>query len=265
MENELNIYELNTDEIMVTQGSIVFPEYENLKNQAQELAAEISQIEVNEENIKQSKKLLAAVNREVKELDDRRIKIKKKMLEPYTVFESQVKEIVGIVKEADEIVRLQVKALEETERMEKHRVLLDIFAKRITHYSFRNLFSFTDFLKPKHLNKTTTIESVENEMVEFLEKLAADLKVIGTMPDSDSILDAYIESKDLASAITSHQQKEARKRQIESSKAIVQPEDRIAYLVTVNASNQKELKLIEMILKENGFDYKIDKIEKEVF
>lgn len=261
MENEL---ELNTKEITVHIGNIIFPEYGNLKHQAEKLAAEISQIEVNDENIKQSKKLLAAVNREVKELDDRRIKIKKKMLEPYMEFEAQVKEIVGIVKEADDVVRQQVKALEESERNEKHSILEEIFAKRIVHYSFRNLFSFPDFLKPKHLNKTTSIESVENEMVDFLEKLAKDLKVIESMPDSEAILDAYMQSKDLAAAITSHQQRQARKQQIEASKAIVQPADKIAYMVTINIANLKELKLIEMMLHETGFEFTVDKITKEV-
>lgn len=264
MENELSMPELNTAEITVHIGNIIFPEFENLKRQAEELANEISQIDVNEENIKQSKKLLAAVNRELKELEDKRIKIKKKMLEPYTVFECQVKEIVNIVKEADEIVRQQVKALEELERNEKHSILEDLFSKRIVHYSFRDLFSFPDFLKPKHLNKSTSIESVESEMVDFLEKLAKDLKVIQTMPDSQAILDAYIDSKDLAAAISLYQQREARKAKIEATKALA-PAERIAYMVTTHAANLKELKLVLRIMDENGFECKVDKIEKEVF
>jgi len=235
-----------------------------LKLQAIKLAESIAAVEVNDENIRASKKLLAAVNRSVNELEDRRKKIKRLMLEPYTIFEAQVKEIVGIVKDADEIVREQVKKLEEFERMAKRDTIIEIFEKRIVHYSFRNLFSFKDFLKPKHLNKTTSIESVENEMIDFLETLAKDLKVIETMPDSEDILNLYIDVKDLAAALTLHNQKQARKQQIEASKVMTKPADKIAFLISIHAANQKELKLLEMLLQENGFEYKIDKIEKEV-
>ena len=44
---------------------------------------QIKAVEVNEENIKESKKLLAAVNKRLKELEDKRISVKKMMLEPY--------------------------------------------------------------------------------------------------------------------------------------------------------------------------------------
>ena len=64
-----------------------------VKQQALQLAENLQSVEVNEDNLKQSKKLLAAVNRRKKELDDERIRIKKVMLEPYQEFEEQVKEI----------------------------------------------------------------------------------------------------------------------------------------------------------------------------
>lgn len=41
------------------------------------------------------------------------------MLEPYNEFEKQVKEIVSIVKTADEMVRQQVTQMEEEEREDK--------------------------------------------------------------------------------------------------------------------------------------------------
>src|SRR4051794_7228445 len=116
MENELVV---DIEKIVVKQGSIQFNDYENVKQQAIKLAEEIKTVEVTEDNIKQSKKLLAAVNKRLKELDDKRISIKKVMLEPYQLFEEQVKEIAAIVKDADQDVREQVKYLEEFERLEK--------------------------------------------------------------------------------------------------------------------------------------------------
>ena len=127
MENEL--MNLDVEQISLQQGNINFPEYKRLKQQAQELAEWISNIEVSAENVKENKKLLAAVNKSVNELETRRKAIKNCMLEPYKLFEEQVKEIVGIVKDADEIVRQQVKALEEQERQEKKAKLCKKFIK----------------------------------------------------------------------------------------------------------------------------------------
>jgi hypothetical protein len=152
MENELMKQNEMTNaiaEIQVVQGSVVFGAYHDLKQQASELAEQIRTVDVNEENVKQSKKLLAEVNKRVKQLEDKRISIKKMMLEPYQDFEEQVKEIVGIVKDADAFVRSQVKELEEKERQEKEIQIHELFTKRIQHYSFREIVPFMDFAKPK--------------------------------------------------------------------------------------------------------------------
>ena len=101
---------INTDEIGTLEfevGKISFNAYENIKNKALKLSENLKTVEVSEENIKESKKLIAEVNKDVKKLEDYRIKVKKEMSKPYNDFEIQVKEIVKIVKEADEYVRSQ--------------------------------------------------------------------------------------------------------------------------------------------------------------
>lgn len=260
MEEELMPLDMQ-QQILVTIGKIDFPDYQDLKRQAQDLAEQIANVEVDEENVKQSKKLLAMVNKRCKEIDDRRIAIKKLMLEPYNSFEEQVKEVLAIVKEADEIVRQQVRALEEQERLHKQNILEQIFNKRILHYGFNDLFGFGDFLKPKHLNKTVSIEAVEKEIVQFLERVDADLAAMEPMGNRWEVLNFYRDTKDLATSITLANQAEQRKRQAEGSKALKQPtEGKISYLVSVQCENQKELKLLEILLQENGFEFTTDKI-----
>ncbi|EAD5794130.1 DUF1351 domain-containing protein, partial [Listeria monocytogenes] len=156
----------NIESPVVTQGSILFPAYKKIKSDSLLLAQQIENIEVTEENVKQSKKLLAAVNKEVKNLESERILIKKEMLEPYNEFEKQVKEIVSIVKTADEMVRQQVTQMEEEEREDKKLVLKRMFEKRIRMYDFKTYFTFDDFLENRHLNKSLSINKIESEMVE---------------------------------------------------------------------------------------------------
>jgi hypothetical protein len=247
-------------QILVTMGKIDFPDYKNLKMQAEDLAEQIAGVEVDAENIKESKKMLAAVNKSLKELEDRRIAIKKLMLEPYNDFENQVKEIVMIVKAADELVRQQVKLLEEKERLEKQNALEEIFNKRIRHYGFDDLFTFGDFLKPQHLNKTTAIAAVEKEMVLFLEKVDTDLAAMEHMGNRWEVLDHYRHTKDLAQSISLASQEKERRQQLEESKINKPATAKISYLVSVQCQNEKELKLLHMVLQENGFDFQTDKI-----
>jgi len=254
----------NPKQIIVTQGLVKFTEYQRIKDQAIALAEQIKTVEVNEDNIKESKKLLAAVNKRCKELEDERIRIKKMILEPYQEFEGQVKEIVSIVKDADNEVRQQVKRLEEMDRMTKYNDLDEIFQKRLQHYkTLQDLILFDHFVEPRHLNKTTSIDGAETEMIAFLEKTKIDFEVIGSMNYSSDILNAYMDCFDLAEAMRKVNQEWERKKAIENSGAIKkQPaENQIVYLVTVKVYTQKELKLLEMVLQENEFEFMTDKVD----
>ena len=262
MENELMKEDQVTNaiqKISVVQGSITFGAYEELKRQATALAEQIATVEVTEDNVKVSKKLLAEVNKRVNTLEDKRKEVKKTMLEPYQFFEEQVKENVGIVKDADSLVRDQVKGLEERERLEKESALADIYSKRIQHYSFKDWIPYQDFLKPKHLNKTTSIDSVEREMVNFFEKVEQDMQVIHQMDDVENHINAYLNTYDLGQAIMIVKQDKERKAKIQLGIKKSAPNE-IAYLVSIRVQNQKELKLLEMILQEHQFEYTTDKV-----
>ena len=263
MENEL--LKVDIEGIQIVQGSIEFNDYKRIKEEAEALAEQIKTVDVNEENVKASKKLLAVVNRRLKELEDTRIGIKKTLLEPYQNFEEQVKEIVGIVKEADAEVREQVKLLEEFDRIEKEDAIKEIWKKRIVHYSFGSLIPFEDFACPKHFNKTTSIDVVEKEMVAFLEHVQKDMNVINSMDNSKQIVSAYLGRYDLAEAIAIVTEQINRDKEIEKKtkaleKAKAKEEEKIGFLVSVKVINEKELKLLEMILKENDFEFIIDKV-----
>ena len=256
-----NLMSTYIQQIQVVQGSVVFGGYEELKRQATDLANNIKTVEVTEDNVKLSKKLLASVNKRLKELEDKRISIKKTMLEPYQEFEEQVKEIVGIVKDADAFVRDQVNELEMIERDEKSAVLQELFDKRKQMYSFGNLLDFVrDFFKAKHLNKTTSIDSVEKEMVVFLEQIEKDTKVIEIMDKSNDLFFAYMETFDLADAMMRVQKDAERKEQIKNTVKKAPASEKIGFLVSVQVRNKKELTLIEMILQEHGFEYTTDKV-----
>src|SRR5699024_12521647 len=111
MGNEL--LNLDTIHLHVTKGVIEFNGYDDIKQGAEKLLEQVSTVEVNDENIQTSKKMIATINQRVRELEDRRVSIKKDMLQPYNTFESQVKDIVSIVNQADDVERYEAKVIEE--------------------------------------------------------------------------------------------------------------------------------------------------------
>jgi len=254
MNNDLM---LNLESIQIVQGSIIFPEYQRIKDMALQLADVMKEHEVNEETLKTSKKILAAVNKRCKELDGERIRIKKLMLEPYQEFEDQVKEILSIVKEADETVRQQVKSLEESERFHKETKIKAIFENRKPLYSLGDLLPFEDFIKPKHLNKSTSIEAVEKEMVDFLEQTERDIKVLQRMPDLNAHVSAYIGTYDLAQAMDQVMREKERRRQIEDAQGQrknAQAIKQYRYIVW----GEKDAALLEMFMQKNKINYELE-------
>ncbi|ELV4714317.1 DUF1351 domain-containing protein [Listeria seeligeri] len=250
---------INIESPVVTQGSILFPAYKKIKSDSLLLAQQIENIEVTEENVKQSKKLLAAVNKEVKNLESERILIKKEMLEPYNEFEKQVKEIVSIVKTADEMVRQQVTQMEEEEREDKKLVLKRMFEKRIRMYDFKTYFTFDDFLENRYLNKSLSINKIESEMVEWLTKIETELKAIETMPHADEIIAEYKETKDLAVSAQIVSDRHKAQELIKEAKNDIK-DDQLHTKITFTLFDEKDVKLVEMFMQQNKI--KFEKVEK---
>lgn len=260
MSTELMLFEDN--QIVVKQGVVEFNGFEKLKAEATQLSEQIEKVEVTDDNIQSSKKMLAAVNKRVKEMESRRIAIKKELLIPYEAFESQVKEIVGIVKGADEVVRKQVKDLEERERDDKNEKISEIFEKRIGQYSFSDVFKFEHFIKPQHLNKSTSLKSVESEMVEWLEKKDADMKVIQSLPNSHDVLMEYMDTKDLSIAINIINDREERKKQLEQVAPVRKAVQSNGQVFIITLTDEKDMLLVEMFMQQNNINYKTEKVSK---
>ena len=245
---------INTDEIGTLEfevGKITFNAYENIKNKALKLSENLKTVEVSEENIKESKKLIAEVNKDVKKLEDYRIKVKKQMLKPYNDFEIQVKEIVKIVKEADEYVRSQIRELEEIERENKKAIVKEMFENKAKHYDFNEIITFDKFFKESMSNKTTSLDKIENELSEWLEQRKMDIEVIKSLKD-DEVLKEYLETFNLALAIENAKVKEEENKKIEE---VMKKTEKSSKKYIFIISEEKDAKLAEMLLKENKINY----------
>lgn len=251
---------IDIGELTVVQGSIIFPSYEIIKSQATNLANHLRQVEVNQENLQQSKQLLAAVNKEVRKLHDERIKIKRTVLEPYDEFETQIKEITTIVKDSDDLIRNQVRELEEQERQAKKEHIHFIFNKRMKQYDFGELMNFDKFIKPTHLNKSTSMTKIEAEMVQWLTKTETDLDLIKSMDYSFEIIGEYQRTQDVASSIKSvndrHKAIQEMERKAETVTSVSPQQSKPKKpIILIELNDEKDARLVEMFMKQERIEY----------
>lgn len=250
---ERNLAEI--DNIQIVQPVIEFKEYEKLLSQAKQIANAIKTMDgVTEDNIKETKKTLARVNKSIRALNDKRIEIKNKIMEPYEIFNNQIKEIEGIVKEADEIVRLQVRDLEEKERQAKRKELEKIWELRHQHYELAKIFTFEDWLTPQHLNKSTSFTKTEEDMTEFLEKSERELNLLSKMENSEDLILEYKQIKDVGIAI------EVVNKRLEEKKAnekYLKDIEKTNGSFTFRVFGEKDKKLVEFLLRENSIEFEV--------
>lgn len=215
--NELMTVEAS--DISIRRGTVNFIGYERLFDQAEKLAKHIEGVEVTDENLSESKRLLSEVNKEIGKLEKERIRVKNVMLEPYMDLEKKIKLITSTVQKASNIVKEQTRNLEEKEREQKQKKIESIFKKRAKMYAFMEdgIFNFHDFLKQPYMNKSFAMSKIEMEMAKWFVNIESDYAVINKSDYVDELLVEYSITKHLSTAMERVSQ---RKRALET---ITQP------------------------------------------
>lgn len=201
----MNVDVFDVDTIQVVQGKIEFTGYEEMADQAKQIADLIKNIDITEDNMKESKKVLATVNKAIKKLNDERIKIKNTFMAPYDFFHNQVKMIEEIIKDAEQEQRTKVKEFEELERDKKQREIFELWkshSEATTSYKrIADMFEFESFLTPKMLNKSTSINEIKTQIATWFAETDKDLTAIEMLPDADEVLVEYRAGANVAESI----------------------------------------------------------------
>lgn len=129
-----------------------------------------------EEQLQEAKKDRAMLNAMKKDISDRRIQVKKALLEPYDVFESEVKEVVALIDEPIEMIGKQIEAYEDKVREEKNTALAQFFSENIGELS--EVVSYDQIFNPKWLNKTASLSSCKAEIQKIIDDINTDLAAI---------------------------------------------------------------------------------------
>lgn len=246
---ELDIIEKQND-ITYEVPAVAFPAYEEYMAKARMVADYIGSMEVSEENIKETKETLAKAKKLTDRLSRIRIDMKNDLLRNYVVFETQVKEIVSIIDDADKELRSKVKELDEMERNAKREQIYEIWKKRtISCPVLTNIIpdAFDRWMSPKHLNKSESMSNIEKDMTEWIRKTMGDIALADSM--GDEYLAMYSQCCNLARTI------ETVNRQKEAIKTVRREKETGTEKETFTVYGTKDIALTERLLKENDIEY----------
>ena len=181
----------DSTDIRIENGLIVFDNYLLYKQRAEEARDYLKQLDVTPESEQECKRTVATARKISDQLNQEKIRIKKTVLEPYTVFEDKVKEIIGIITEGENVARDKLKAIDDQRREEKKAELRRIWDARCGSFISGAYLTFDHFLQDKHLNKTVPISEVEHEMVVFFMDKSDDIKYLSEKPRGEEYIEEY--------------------------------------------------------------------------
>lgn len=196
--------------------------FEELKKEITIRANEYVDLVYNDDQIKEAKKDRADMNKFKKALDDKRREVKKQLLDPYTEFEAQVKELIAIVDKAVNNIDGQIKGYEEQLRQQKEERCKALYEELIGDMD--RIISFEKCFNPKWLNKTTTEKTIREEIIELRDRVDKELKLVmaDMSPYVFEMKEEYLKAFDFSAAMSLKQRLE----ETEKKKALFEEQER---------------------------------------
>lgn len=189
-------------ELVLKSAEINLPqEIENLAALKAELTPKLdyyNSLVVTADSIKAAKADKAALNKLKTAIEDQRKAIKKQYLEPYTVLETQCKEVVALIDAPISAIDKQIKVFEEQDEQNKYNELSDAFKKLAPP----EWIKIEDVLNPKWKNKTLKTDALITELTAAVKELVDGLAKISDMYKDEpyllSITEFFKEHKDFS-------------------------------------------------------------------
>lgn len=269
---------MNKELIVIEQLPIIKATLENLSVEIKEKVDRANSLIVNEDTIKEVKQVRADLNKEFNELEAERKAVKQAIMAKYDEFEEIYKENVSnLYKNADVELKNKIDNVENQLKEEKKEEL-ELFAKE--HIKFNNLediISFDDI--GLNITLSSSMKSLQTQILDFVNKVANDVKLISLEEYSDEILLEYKKCRGnyaqcKLNVLERHKQlEEIHKKQkevqlqideeakvvekveeITAPKEIIEDEDLITVTFTITDTKENIIKVREFMKKE-GIKY----------
>lgn len=253
---------------------IQFLGYDKTLKDVKRLVAEMEQQEVTEENIQTSKKLIASINKQIKELDKERLAVKREIMTPYDELNEKIQLLKSELNKGVTHINVQIKEITAREQEERKLQIKNLFKKYQKSYNAPQWLTFDKFIAKNPTlitNKATSAKKIRESVVSYFETFKQDYALLKTQyPDKDdrsAILIAYSKNGfnmqeailDYASMIAEKERLEIEQKRVKETKV---PD---IVIITGNEQKQEATKPVEYVtIKIKKDDLKKLKIEYDI-
>lgn len=190
-----------------TQGQPLPPiswNYEAVKQWVKDGLARYDGVVYDDSQMAEAKKDRANLNKLAQAIDAKRREMKQLYLQPYEEFETQAKEIAGMIKKQAEAIDAQVKAFEAARKQEKReRIEAELYASMIGNLA--ELVPYDRLHETRWLNVTCSMGTVADELGGKIDRINSGLASIGKLDMADDLKahtrDVFLKDFDLAAAL----------------------------------------------------------------
>lgn len=154
-----------------------------------------------EDTVSDAKNDRAALRKLLNEIEDRRKLVKKKCMEPYDVFESDLKDVTALIKEQISIIDGQVKEYENSVKEEKKARLQDVYVEAIGELA--EVLPFERVFEAQYLNVSFKESKAATEIQEKVQRVKSDLAAIDALDSKYKLnaKDVYVRTLDMSQAM----------------------------------------------------------------
>lgn len=226
---------------------IQFIGYEKTLEDVKRLVAEMEQQEVTEENIQTSKKLIASINKQIKELDKERLAVKREIMTPYDELNEKIQLLKSELNKGVTHINVQIKEITVKEQEERKLQIKTLFKKYQKSYNAPQWLTFDKFIAKNPTlitNKATSAKKIRESVVSYFETFKQDYDLLKTQyPDKDdrsAILIAYSKNgHNMQEAIIDYANMIAEKERLEKEQDRVK-ETKVPDIVIITGNEQKQ-------------------------
>lgn len=236
--------------IVIKQLPIIEQQLQTISQDIDNKIKELNELIVNEDTVKEIKKIRAEFKKDFNELEEKRKEVKKKISEPYEQFEEIYKNYVSnkFIK-ADNDLKIKIDEIENELKAKKEREIKEYFEE----YKIANNIDFVEYNQiGLKIGLSDSLKSLKEKIKNFIDQRVSDIELIGTQEHRTEILVEYKKTLNVSNAITSVNN---RFKAIEEEKKKQEQEKQLQQFIVDMAKESDKHMVEKEILKEPVVEY----------
>lgn len=211
-----------------TEVGSFYQNFDIVKSSIETIVEPYRGIEFSEDQMKEAKEIKANLNKMAKEIDSKRLAVKKKYLEPLNYFESKANELKEVITSVINPISEQIDEFENNRIAEKEDLIEGIISEIILSELPSDIASFLSSCggieKDKRwLNKSFSENDIRKKITEQINSFKSSYESIVSFASGDSellsmMLSEFARTKNLAEALKAKERIEASREQARRAK-----------------------------------------------